>query len=41
MSYESIISLILLILLGGSLVFSMFWLVRQIELDVKNLKESK
>ncbi len=39
MSYEFIIPIVFLIILACLIVFSMLWVVRQAELDVKKIKE--
>ena len=41
MNYEHIIPLILLIFLASLVVGGMLWVVKQIDLDIKKLKEIK
>jgi len=41
MSYELIIPIVFLVVLACLIVFSMFWVVRQAELDVKKIKEAR
>ncbi len=41
MSYEYIVPVVFLIILASLVVLSMFWIVKQIDTDVKKLKESK
>ena len=41
MSYEYIVPLILLIFLASLVIGGMLWIVKQIDLDIKKLKELK
>jgi len=41
MSYEIIVPLFILVLLGFSIIFSLNWVVKQIDNDIKKLKELK
>ena len=41
MSYEYIVPIGFLIVLAFLVLFSMFWIVKQIDSDIKKLKESK
>ena len=41
MSYEYVVPVVFLIILASLVVLSMSWIVKQIDMDVKKLKESK
>jgi len=40
MSYEYIVPLVLLIVLASLVVGGMLWVVKQIDLDIKDIKEA-